>query len=873
MSDPLVLPLTAIAPVELVGGKGHVLACLCKNGFQVPRGQVLTTHAYLRFVEHHNLEARLLETSLPVVQSGMLDFSQAESHIQSIFNEHPLTEELHANIAAMYDFLDGPVRPLAVRSSATLEDQPQQSFAGQHASFLDIQRFEAFVDAIKHCWVSLWSERALSYRYHSGILNTHVAMAVVIQQYIEADVAGVLFTANPLTGERNHMLVNANPGPGELVVSGDVDPDTFVLDRPTLSVKSTRFGQRQASEDDGTENKELACLSDQQLTRLGSLAEKIEKLFADTPQDIEWVFGEDELWVLQSRAITNLPPEPLTNVRWDPPEPGAYLQRTQWVEHVPDPVSTLFEDLHMRQSLQAAWGLNLARRGNHDFEDTQPPASFCLTTTVNGFAYRQVGEPPRSGRLTHSQVKTPSRLRRFGSKLRIYLTFTARWRYIALPRYLKEIRRWQQLNPSTASLEQLWRGLRALSQADAAYWFNGGAWNAFSLSRGTESLLQNFLKENCGNQFSSGQFLRGLKSAAFDGQAELCRIAQMIRRNDMLYSRLIKHPPHQMFDLLAELPQGKEIQAEIDGYFSRFGHQVSTLDFCEPLSMEQPFNTALALHRYLLQPNLDPSKNRAKIEDEQRLAVRSAAKTLRIKAKLRFFWLLWLARRFYPYREAAMFHLGQAWTVLRPFALTLGHRLTERRILRSADDVFYLTSEELGLAIRSVLTIDRLPDAHRKAHYPNGVSMLGLAEKVNHRRILRTRRMNLNPPKLIPGPPPWAPLTSTAETEQPRNLLVGSPVSPGKVTGEACVIRSVEDFAQVRQGSILVCPTTTPAWTAIFPQIIGLVTDIGGILAHGSIVAREFGIPAVLGLVYATQRIQDGQMITVDGSAGTVELD
>ena len=219
-----------------------------------------------------------------------------------------------------------------------------------------------------------------------------------------------------------------------------------------------------------------------------------------------------------------------------------------------------------------------------------------------------------------------------------------------------------------------------------------------------------------------------------------------------------------------------------------------------------------------------------------------------------------------------MFYLGRAWTVLRPLAKELGRRLVDAGTLHAPGDIFFLTTTELGRAVRSIVALDRLPVSHKTAHYPNGPGLPEYSDLAVERRELREARKRLKPPALIPGPPPWSPLAPDADRETPGNVLEGSAVSPGRVTGEACVILSPRDFDRMRPGTILVCPATTPAWTQLFPQAVGLVTDIGGILAHGSIVAREYGIPAVLGLVNATQRIRDGQTLTVDGDKGYVEL-
>ena len=884
MSEHLVLPLTSSASVELVGGKAQSLSRLCDAGFQVPEGQILTTEAYRRFVDKHAIHDRLLDAASPNIEAGKLVFTGAVESIRALFSSVAISDELIEAITIVYDELGRNSRPLAVRSSATVEDQPSHSFAGQHATYLNIVGLDTLIDAVRNCWVSLWSDRALSYRYQVGIKNNDVAMAVVVQQLVSAEVAGVMFTANPVTGDRKEIHINASQGLGDAVVSGTVDPDDFVLDRFTFEVKSIRRGSRQvgdnekSSESQNSQSSETvladeSCLAPPELTMLGHQGVAIENLFGDVPQDIEWAFANGKLWFLQSRAITNLPPEPLRNVRWDPPEPGAYLQRSQWVEHVPDPVCTLFEDLHMRRSLQEAWGRNLTRRGNHDFEDTQPPASFCLTTTVNGFAYRQVGEPPRTGRLSDDRKPRASRFLRYFSTLRMYLTFVSTWRWSTLPRYLKQIQNWQKLDVHSASIEQLWKGIRSLSQADAAYWFNKGVWNAFALSRGTEAQLQNFLREGGDEQFTSGQFLSGLKSPAFDSQVALHQIADLIREEPHLVHEIFRSPPKYILEILASNPRGRKAQGALEAYMAAYGHQLRTLDFGEPFEAEDPISTLRSLHAYLLRPELDPVEGRRQLLQRQKQARRTAFRYFRGFLKMKFWWRVWVARRYYPYREAGMFHLGRAWTVLRPFALELGQRLTVPGTLSNADDIFYLTTDELGRAIRSVVSLARLPTAHRQQHYPKGAGVPELAARAHERRKLQERRKNLRPPFLIPGPPPWAPLESTDQVQSSSNVLRGSPVSPGRIRAKACVIKSVEDFSSLQSGSILVCPTTTPAWTSLFPQIVGLVTDIGGILAHGSIVAREFGIPAVLGIRNATETIEDGQLITVDGEAGTVELD
>lgn len=871
------------ASLEKVGGKGQSLTRLVGAGFAVPEGCILSTQAYREFLQDTGIGASLIDAVKPEIVAGALSFDAAATRIRDLFESATLSRDLADALSNAYAEVGADTVPMAVRSSATAEDLPDLSFAGQQESYLNIRNLDAFVAAVRNCWTSAWSARALAYRHRMGIDHDTVAMAVVVQRLVDADTAGVLFTANPATGTRGELIVNASHGLGEGVVGGTVDPDEYVLDRTTLTAKDTHLGDKArmvvGDRDGGTRFVEVPpdcragpSLSAGQLSELGCLALAVEKHFAGVPQDIEWAFASGKLWLLQSRPITNLPPEPLVEVRWNPPEPGAYLQRSQWVEHVPEPVSTLFEDLHMKRSLQEAWGRNMIRRGTHDFADTQPPASFHLTTTVNGFAYRQVGEPPRTGRLQPARThRRPRRLARFLTSLGMYLTFVPKWRYIALPRYLRTIRAWRTLDPGTASIEQLWTGIRELSKADARYWYNDGVWNAFALTRGTEYQLHNFLDEHGDGQFTSGQFLSGLRSHAFDAQAKLSAVAKAIRDDDALFNAVIAASPHRLREILDGHPDGGPAQATLADYFAQYGHQVFTLDFVECCEAENPQNTLRSVHALLLSP-YDADCARQQIEQRRREAYHVASKHFQGTLRWRFRWRLWVARHYYPNRERAMFDLGRAWTVLRPLARELGHRLVEAGTLNAPNDIFFLTTAELGRAVRSIVALARLPESHKQAQYPDGPGLPEYATLAVARRELRQARKRLKPPALIPGPPPWSPLSSDAHAETPDNVMKGSPVSPGRATGEACIILSPRDFDKMRPGTILVCPTTTPAWTQLFPQAIALVTDIGGILAHGSIVAREYGIPAVLGLVDATERIRDGQTLTVDGDKGFVEF-
>jgi len=363
---------------------------------------------------------------------------------------------------------------------------------------------------------------------------------------------------------------------------------------------------------------------------------------------------------------------------------------------------------------------------------------------------------------------------------------------------------------------------------------------------------------------TSGMFLRGFPSKTIEAQAELEGIARRIQQNESLRG-LVQNT--SALALLAELrsnPAGQAVVHDLDQYFARYGHQVYNLDFVEPTQIEDPSAVLLSLKTLVGSVDFDTPARQARLAKERDLLVEETLASLGPVRRWLFRKFLGWAKNFGPGREEALFYMGAAWTTLRNLALELGRRLVAVDTLSGADDVFYLNIAELEAACSARDASGTRPDLKLLA---------------SQRRELREARKRLHPPGIIPVDSRWkfGPFDMTAWETQKRNAddtetLSGFAVSPGNVTGVATVIHSPADFREMKPDTILVCPNTTPAWTPLFAHARGLVTDIGGILAHGSIVAREYGIPAVLGTGNATRRIVSGQRITVDGDAGTVTI-
>jgi pyruvate,water dikinase len=855
--------------VPSAGGKGANLGELTNAGFHVPPGFVLTTKAYDTFVEWHGLRQQIIELASSVSAGDPQSGEGACAAIKELFLAAEMPEAIQVDLLAAYaDLTDDGDLPVAVRSSATAEDSPTASFAGQQDTFLNVQGEGALIAAVQECWASLWTARAISYRMHQDIDAAAVGLAVVVQQLVPADSAGILFTANPVDGTRDQVVINATWGLGEAIVSGRVTPDTVIVAKESqriLSRETTTKAIMTVRTDHGTEDQPIPqsqqdqqVLDDATAAELARYGAQIEAHYG-LPMDIEWAISDGRIAILQARPITNLPPPPLKDVRWEPPRPGTVWMRRQIVEHMPEPLSPLFDELYLRDGLDHSMetlcvfmselsGIDIPL---WDFID--PP----FAATVNGYAYSIASF-------------------NFGPKLvplalRIYIVVLPkmirhlfpRWRDESLPGYRAVIEQWKGIDLANTPDDELLRGVRELATEDAIYWFAAAV--PLGLARMSDAALNRLVKSvSNGSPLTSGSLLRGFPSKTAEAQAQLEAIAREISSSDALRELVLDTPAKRLFPTLAEHPEGQSVRDDLQRYFDAYGHQIYNLDFAAPTLADEPIPVMLSLKTAVAHPERDIRAYQAELAQERDLLVARTERSLNPIQRPIFKRLLRWAQRYSPFREEALFYVGAAWPTLRRLAHELGQRLAEAGSLDTADDVFYLETAELAAA---------------SAARADGVSQPGLAKLARERRTLREARKRLEPPVSVPpdGRMKFGPIDMAMFEPKPRSastgpVLEGSAVSPGTATAPASVISSPEDFGRMADDSILVCTATTPAWTPLFAQAKGLVTDIGGALAHGSIVAREYGIPAVMGTGVATQRIENGDLIRVDGDRGTVTL-
>ncbi len=895
--------------LETVGGKGRSLAQMTRAGFDVPQGFLLSTAAYRDFVADNQLGSRILEVARPEIVDSRASFESASRSIQALITGCELTPELQAELTSAYHALPGDSPAVAVRSSANAEDLPGLSFAGQQETYLNVSGPEALIEAVRNCWASLWTTQAISYRNEMGIESDAVAMAVVVQIMVPADVAGILFTANPATGERGEMIVNASFGLGEAVVGGQVTPDTFIVDTSTLKPKETMIGTKEqkivSAGDQGTRlvdvdagERDTSSLPDELLTELAGLAARVEAHFGGQPQDIEWAVADGKLWLLQSRPITNLPPQPI-DVEWQAPPDVFGLVRRQIVENIPDPTCPLFDELYIHGGLVSErtgrsmyttlhgfafqifgsgtektdeeFRANLRRQ--RDEEAEKPEVKAQETHDLNLFLASLSGDEraqfnamaaalgsdslPHAITMPESDNPTYIAFNKTFTNDRQHKDFWDR----AWPELQAAARKWEAADLAASDDQALLAGIAELANAEGRYWTSNGG-HTFGVAKSVDDQLQAFLRESLPDRhFTSGQFLSGFKSRIMQANDDMFAIATQIKGSPALYEVVIATPARRLMTVLRQRDDTGPVLEAIDTYLATYGHQGYSLDFCEPTQQEDPSAMFVTLKNMVQRADYDPAHHESEATRKREEALAQVRELLEPFQYWQFRYRMWFAYKYYPMREEACFVLGTAWPVLRRIAAELGQRLVDVGTLGAPSDLYYLCRDEIESALVARESGKAMPEC------------LALTAE---RRELREARKRLHPPGTIPEEARENPGLKFKETQfkndDSSDTLRGIPVSPGTITAPASRIMNAQEFDRMQPGSILVCPMTSPAWTQLFAHAVGLVTDIGGILGHGSIVAREYGIPAVVGTGNVTQRVESGQTLAVDGDAGTVVI-
>jgi rifampicin phosphotransferase len=894
----MVLPFAAIdrSSVAVAGGKAANLGELTQAGFPVPPGFCVTTQAYALVAEEAGLEPLLAEL-VAARADDIMNLSAVAAAARATLLAAPMPQRVAAAIRKAYgELVHDAAVPVAVRSSATAEDLPFASFAGQQETYLNIIGFDALLDAVRRCWASLWTDRAVSYRASLGIDPRAVRLAVAVELLVDAAVAGVLFTAHPLTGRRRQAVIDASPGLGEAVVSGAVNPDHFVVDTTTGEIVERRLGEKRlavrATTGGGTQQVELTggntevCLSDEQLRTLAAVGAQVEAHYG-SPQDIEWAIDAvGKLWLVQSRPITTLYPLPENAPKTDDVLRAYFcLNVFQGVYRPLTPMgiavfrlfgSAIAGVFRLAPSDPLLGPSILVEAGGRLFLDVTPALRSAIGRTFL-LAAAQIGEAPSAALFQQlmtdprlSLLPTPSFrvIRAIGSLLEktrtpLYVMQALLWPS-TVQKLMAQVRAWLQ------SLDDDVEAASIQSRADLADRLTTLEQRLPGRVTAVFRTIPVMLISGLGSYALSGWLLRGLATTddmrivlrgmphnpTTEMDLELWALAKRVAADAVAAQAVRETPPERLAQLYREGTLPPALQLGLGEFLHAYGHRgVAEIDLGLPRWSEDPTHILGVLANYLQlnDPDLAPDVafHRGAQEAEAMVATltRRARRTGWLRGVLVGFFLK-RTRALAGFREMPKFCLVLLLASTRRSLVSLGTAMEQVGCLEQAGDIFFITLAEAHAALAG-------EDMHQ----------LVREQRANYDREMQRRSI----PRVLLSDGTEPTVASRLE-EVPEGTLTGFPASPGRATALARVILDPTG-ARLEPGEVLIAPSTDPGWTPLFLTAAGLVMEMGGTMSHGAVVAREYGIPAVVGVPGATERITTGQRITVDGSAGTVYLE
>lgn len=881
----MILEFSRIGPDDLarVGGKGQNLGALTRAGFPVPPGFCVTTAAYRRFVADCPTFPAWLDRLDALDPDDIAGARELGAAVRDALLAVPLAPELVADITAAYDAL-GSQHAYAVRSSATAEDLPGASFAGQQDTYLNIRGRDELLLAIRRCFASLFTDRAILYRARNGFGHRHVALAVVVQQMVVPDAAGILFTADPVTGHRGTLTIDAGYGLGEALVGGLVTADLYRVDRRTGALKEVRVGDKKVEiralpgggtiiEDVPEDRRRARVLDDPAVAALTDLGARVEAHYGGVPQDLEWCLVGARLWLVQARPITSLYPLPEP-----PPADGAlhlYLSFGH-VQNMIDPITPMGRDLwrtvfpigKARLDELPRGPTPMVDAGSRIFLDITPALRLAPTRRLILRILRAVYPDIAAGIATlvdRPELQAAAKPRpaslRLVARLMWPVPFKFAWMFLAarledqpawadrlIADWVDEFRRTLAAEPpGVARLQaarqqltgvfrvmpmivpRLGSGMLALGRLRRRFAGTANAGDVEALQRGL-----------VGNVTTEMDLRVGDLADLARPWPELLAALEHVRRGDL--------------QSLRAHPGGPAFVDAFTAFLARFGMRgQAEIDIGRPRWADDPGLLLTSIRGMASHGDL-PGRHR---EHFARLQAEGEAAARRLIAAAAPGPVRWWVRRMVTcvrhclgVREHPKYLFVQCFALVRDAVLAAAAELVRADRLAAADDVWFLTYDELLALAADPRALDPRP-------------------RIDARRADYERARHQSPPLLVTseGEVPQRPVPK----DLPEGALAGLGASAGVVEGIAHVV--LDPAVEVlRAGEILVAPYTDPGWTPLFVHAAGLVCDVGGMMTHGSVIAREYGIPAVVGVGDGTRRLKSGQRLRIDGSRGIVEV-
>lgn len=873
--DPAyVLPFTQLGAhsLPIVGGKGANLGEMTTAGLPVPPGFCVTTAAYRRF-----MTAAPADTFAPLAGLSAADLNQvrtAGEEVRRRLGLLPLPEDVAAAAKAALAQL-GAQHPCAVRSSATAEDLPDASFAGQQDTYLNMLGEAQVLDAIRRCWISLFTDRAILYRVERGFRHEQVQLAVVVQRMVLPDVSGIMFTADPISGHRGVLSIDAGFGLGEALVSGVVSADLYRIDKATRATVEKRIADKHlrirplpqggtVEEHLSDEQRKAPALSDADLTQLTDLALRIERHYGK-PQDVEWCLEKGELFVVQSRPITTLFPVPEPK-----PADGAvhvYISENHiqgMTDAIPPLASSMLKAIYPfgKDPQDPTHTRYMVEGGGRCFHDVTDVLRVGWLRAI--FPALLEDSDPLMGKALGDAAKWPQWKASIGfaERWRIAAAMTFRFRRLLWGMFtgfffsepVDFVRARHQLEPEALKgvrarlagaaegaprMRQLSFELGHIYERIRPLWFG-----AIFTSIFTKLLLDTWFPKDA----DVGALLRAMPyNIVTEKDLALADLAAAIAAKPALRQLLDAGKP-ETFRAELKLADAA-VSAQLDAWFDRFGCRgPGEFDISRPRYVDD-LSALLPMLRGMVAKGGMPETIR---KDHAAFAKEADAALERLVQKAPWWKRPFvrraavLTRHLTSAREQPKHHGLQVNRIAREYLKEEGARLVKVGALASPDDIWFLRLHELvhGLPADTQAVVEE-----RKAEF--------------------RRHQHLSPPRVITSLGERL-VASHAVGNAPKGALVGTSASVGVIEGIARVLQSPDQ--PMAKGEILVTRFTDPGWTPLFAVAGGLVMEVGGQMTHGSVVAREYGIPAVVCVTDATKVIKDGARIRVDGDRGWVEV-
>lgn len=868
--NPYVLDFQEIDQTKriLVGGKGLNLGELSRiEGVHVPEGFCVTTEVYKKIVgKNEEFQAQLSQLSaLKVDESGKIH--EISTKIRELIVRLTIPDEIKAEIQGHLTKL-GENEAYAVRSSATAEDLPNASFAGQQDTYLNIKGKDAIFLHISKCWASLFTNRAIIYRMQNGFDHHNVYLSVVIQRMLFPQASGVLFTADPLSSNRKVVSIDASFGLGEALVSGRVEPDLYKVQEGKITTKkiSAKKLAIYGLEEGGTEEREIeperqnrSALTDNQVLQLEQIGRKIEEHFG-YPQDIEWCLFKNEVYIVQARPITILYPVP--DVKDGKTHVYLSIGHQQMMTDEIKPLGISFFQLLSHIPLIPIGG-RLYMDISHDLtsiigrkvtirslEKSDRKLKHALSNLMN--RKDLMNSLPRGKRSPSYILNLPI----LSNLIKIYWKNDREILHNLI----------QQIEASIHDLEQSIAKVKGEELFDFILedqkqlkkdTFNPTGMAAITIGLLSSDWINKNAEKWLGESHAADILTQSVPNNITSQMGyALFDVSDVVRQ----YPQVIEYFHHAVdetfFEDLSKLEGGEAVSHSLKSFLAKYGMRCSgEIDITKPRWYEKPTLLIPVILNNI--QHFPPNASSTKFEQGRREAEQKESELLsrlkqlpggKQKAK-KMKKMISLLRNFIGYREYPKYFFIRRYAIYKKALLKEALDLVEKGVIQEKEDVYYLFFEEFRDALRT--------------------------GKLDYSMIIKRRQdyevyKKLTPPRLMTSEGEM--LNGEVESDHfPPGALAGTPVSSGIIEGRARIVLKMED-SNIEDGDILVTAFTDPSWTPLFVSIKGLVTEVGGRMTHGALVAREYGLPAVVGVDHATKRIKDGQMIRVNGTEGYVEI-